>query len=64
MSARHRSNILEPIVRPHACDIGDAFILMQYNARAHRAQVSMTIVDDTGISLMNWPTRYPDTNPT
>ena len=32
MSARHRSDILEPIVRPHACAFGDAFILMQDNA--------------------------------
>ena len=24
----------------------------------------MTFIDDTGISLMNWPIRSPDTNPT
>ena len=34
MAARHRSDILEPIARPHACAIGDALILMQDNARA------------------------------
>ena len=34
MSARHRSDILEPIVRPHACAIGNSFTLMQDNARA------------------------------
>ena len=28
MSARHRSDILEPIIMSHACSIGDAFILM------------------------------------
>ena len=38
----HRSDVMEPIVRPHAGAIGDAFILMQDNARAHAAQVSMT----------------------
>ena len=64
MSARHRSAILEPIGRPHECAIGDAFILMQDNARAHTALVSMTFIDDTGISLMNCPTRSPDANPT
>ena len=63
MAARHRSDILEPIDRPHACAIGDAFILMQYNARAQAARVSMTFIDDTGISLMNWPARSPDINP-
>ena len=53
MAARHRYTILKPIVRPHTGAIGDAFILMQYNARAHTAQVSMTFIDDTGISVMN-----------
>ena len=37
---------------------------MQDNAHAHIAQVSMTFIDDTGISGMNWPTRSPDFNPT
>ena len=64
MAARYRSDILEHIVRPHACAIGDAFILMQYNARTHAAQVSMTFIDDTGISVMKWPARSPDTNTT
>ena len=31
-AARHRSDILEPIVKPHAGTIGDAFILTQDNA--------------------------------
>ena len=28
MVARHRSGMLETIIRPHACANGDAFILM------------------------------------
>ena len=64
MAARHRSDILEPIVRPHAFAIGDSFILMQDNAPAHAAQVSMTFIDDTCISVMNWLARSPDINPT
>ena len=64
MEARHRSDILETIVRPHACANGDAFILMQDNAPAHTAQVSMTFIDDTGISVLNWPAWSPDLNPT
>ena len=47
MAARHRSDILETIVRQHACANGDAFILMQDNATVHTAQVSMTFIDDT-----------------
>ena len=61
---RHRSYILEPIVRPHAGAIGDAFMLMQDDARTHTAQVSMTFIDDTDISVMNWPAVSPDFNPT
>ena len=64
VAARHRSGNLEPIVRPHACAVGDVFISMPYNARAHAAQVSMPFIDDTGISLMNWPARSPDINRT
>ena len=64
MAARQRSDILEPIVRPHSGAIGDAFILMQDNARAHTAQVSMTFIDDTGTSVMNWSARSPYINPT
>ena len=60
MEARHRSDILEPTVMPHASDIGDAFILKQDNARAHTAQVSMAFIGDTCISVMNWSARSPD----
>ena len=48
----------------HAGAIGDAFILMQDNARAHTAQVSMTFIDDTDISVVNWPARSPYITPT
>ena len=64
MAAIHRSDILEPIVRPHASDIGDTFILMHDNARAHTAYVSTTFIDDTGISVINWPARPPVINTT
>ena len=64
MSARHHSDIMEPIVRSSECAIGDVFILMQDNSRAHKALVSMTLIDDTGISMMNWPARSPDINQT
>ena len=34
-AAIHRNDILEHTVRPHACAIHDAFMLMQDNALAH-----------------------------
>ena len=64
MAESHRSDILEPTVRPHAGAIGDACILMQDNARANTAQMFMTFIDDTGIGVMNWPARSPYINPT
>ena len=51
--SRHRSDILELIVRPYTGAIGDAFILMENNARAHTARVYMTFLDDKCIDAMN-----------
>ena len=62
-TAIHRSDILEPIVRPFAGVIRDAFILIQDNARAQRVLVSMTFLDVEGISVMNWLTMSPYLNP-
>ena len=62
-AVRYRDEVLEPIVRSYAGAIGDTFILMQDNARAHTARLSMTFLDDEGITVMNWPARSPDLNP-
>ena len=61
-TAIHRSDILEHIVKQHAGAIGDGFILMTDNARAHIAQVYMTFIDYTDIRMMTWPARSPDFN--
>ena len=37
---------------------------MQVNARAHAAQVSITFIDDTCITVLNWSASSPDINPT
>ena len=57
--AIHRSDILEPF----AGVIGDAFILIQDNARAQTVLVSTTFLDVEGISVMNWLTMSPYLNP-
>ena len=44
--ARYRRYILEPIVRSYEGAIGDAFILMQGNARAHTADMYTTFLED------------------
>ena len=61
-AVRYRDEVLEPIVRPYAVALGGTFIVMQDNARAHTARVSMTFLDDEGITVMNWPARTPDLN--
>ena len=63
MAAIHRSDILEPIVRPFSGIIGDAFILIQDNALTQTVLVSMAFLDVEGISVMNWLTMPPDLNP-
>ena len=62
-AVRYRNDILEPIVRPYAGAVGDVFILVQDNACPHTAQVSMTFLEDEGITVMDWPARSPDLNP-
>ena len=62
-AAIHRSDILEPIVRPFAGVIGDAIILIHDNALAQTVLVSMTFLDVEGISVMNWLTMSPYLNP-
>ena len=67
--ARERTQFLmthlqiSAIVRPHAGDIADAFILMQDNSLARTVPVSMTFLDDEAISVMNLPARSTDLDP-
>ena len=57
-AVRYRDEVLEPIVRG-AGAIGDTFMLMQDNARAHTARVSTTFLDDEGIRKCAVPYRCP-----
>ena len=60
---RYRDEILEPIVRPFAGAVGGRFLLMDDNARPHRARVVTSYLEDEGIARMDWPARSPDINP-
>ena len=59
-AAIHRNDIREPLARPYPEAIVHAFILMQDNARAHTARMSLTFLYDDGISVMNWQTSYAE----
>ena len=60
---RYRDEILNPIVRPFVGAIGDDFILMDDNARPHRAMVVHQYLERETIVRMDWPSRSPDLNP-
>lgn len=60
---RYRDEILDPIVRPFAGAIGDDFILMDDNARPHRARIVNDYLARESIVRMEWPAYSPDLNP-
>ncbi|GFV15204.1 transposable element Tcb2 transposase [Trichonephila clavipes] len=60
---RYRDDILDPYVRPYAAAIGNDFILMDDNARPHRARIVEEDLEDHGLERMEWPARSPDLNP-
>ncbi|GFW43649.1 transposable element Tcb2 transposase [Trichonephila clavipes] len=43
--------------------IGNDFILMDDNARPHRARIVEEYLEDLGLERMEWPARSPDLNP-
>ncbi|GFV90635.1 transposable element Tcb2 transposase [Trichonephila clavipes] len=55
--------ILDPYVRPYAAAIGNDFILMDDNARPHRARIVEEYLEDHGLERMEWPAQSPDLNP-
>ncbi|GFV04975.1 transposable element Tcb2 transposase [Trichonephila clavipes] len=54
---RYRDEILDPYVRPYAAAIGNDFILMDDNARPHRARIVEEYLEDHGLERMEWPAR-------
>ncbi|GFV41643.1 transposable element Tcb2 transposase [Trichonephila clavipes] len=60
---KYRDEILDPYVRPYAAAIGNDFILMDDNARPHRARIVEEYLEDHGLERMEWPARSPDLNP-
>ncbi|GFW12492.1 transposable element Tcb1 transposase [Trichonephila clavipes] len=60
---RYRDEILEPIVRLYAVAVGPTFVLMDDNARLHRADIVDDYLESEGIACMAWPAYSPDLNP-
>lgn len=61
--SRYIEECLEPHVVPYAHFIGEEFIFMHDNARAHTAGIVNEYLSEVGITVMGWPARSPDMNP-
>ncbi|GFW33046.1 transposable element Tcb1 transposase [Trichonephila clavipes] len=62
-AVRYRDEVLEPIVRLYAAAVGSTFVLMDDNARPHRADIVNDNLESEGIARMVWPAYSPDLNP-
>ncbi|GBO37254.1 hypothetical protein AVEN_127362-1, partial [Araneus ventricosus] len=60
---RYRDEILEPYVCLFRGAVGPEFILMDDNARSHRALLVDEFLESEDIRRMDWPARSPDLNP-
>ena len=60
---RYVNEILDVYVRPYAGAVGENFILMDDNARAHRARITDQYLEQATVVRMEWPARSPDLNP-
>ena len=62
-AVRYCNEILDQFVRPYAGAVGPEFILMDDNARPHRANVTNAYLERETIERMEWPAKSPDLNP-
>ena len=60
---RYYNEILDQFVRPYAVAIGPEFILMDDNARPHRAHITNTYLEREASVRMYWPAQSPELNP-
>ena len=60
---RYVNEILDVYVRPYAGAVGENFILMDDNARAHTASITNQYLEQATIVRMELPARSPDLNP-
>lgn len=62
-AARYVERVIRPHVIPFSQRVGENFIFMQDNARAHTARSTQTALSDANITVLPWPAMSPDLNP-
>ncbi|GFX68533.1 transposable element Tcb1 transposase [Trichonephila clavipes] len=62
-AVRYRDEVLEPIVSLYATAVGPTLVLMDDNARPHRAGIVNDYLESEGIAGMAWPAYSSDLNP-
>ncbi|GFV15711.1 transposable element Tcb1 transposase [Trichonephila clavipes] len=62
-AVRYRDEVLEPIVRLFAAAVGPTFVLIDYNAPRHRADIVDDYLESEGIARMAGLAYSPDLNP-
>ena len=60
-AARYRDEILQPHLLP-AIDVRRE-IFQQDNARPHAARLTMDYLQNQNITVIPWPSKWPDVNP-
>lgn len=60
---RYRDLCVRDIVIPYANNFGNDFILVDDNARPHRARIVTEFIRENNIERMEWPAKSPDMNP-
>ncbi|GFW26239.1 transposable element Tcb1 transposase [Trichonephila clavipes] len=62
-AVRYRKEVLESIVKLHTASVGLTFVLMDDNARPHRADIVDDYLESEEIAYMTWPAYSLDLNP-
>ncbi|GFX00447.1 transposable element Tcb1 transposase [Trichonephila clavipes] len=60
---RYRNEVIEPIMRLYAASVSPTFVLMDDNARLHRADIVDDYLESERIARTAWPAYSPDLNP-
>ena len=63
MGLRYRDKILDVFMSPYTGAVGEDFLLMNDNARLHRARMVNQYLEDQGLERLSRPAHSPDLNP-